>query len=160
MNKKAMEKVISVYWFAILIIVAGGVFAMVSNFYNHPVDVRELEANIMINKLADCLAKGGKINPDFLTHCEDFDIIDNCGLNFDNINKENAGEYYVEIKVDGCPLVFGGNKNWLASCEVQKDEEHAKLPKCVKRGFYALDGDAKKFIEILSAINKVKDNVK
>jgi len=60
-NKRGAEKVLSVYWFVILLLVAGGVFAMVYNFYHHPYDVREIEANLMINTVADCVSTGGKI---------------------------------------------------------------------------------------------------
>ena len=61
-----MEKIISVYWFAILIIVAAAVSAMVINFYNSPYDVRELEANLMIDNVANCLSESGVLKIDSL----------------------------------------------------------------------------------------------
>ena len=50
-NRIGAEKIISVYWFVILIIIAGAVVAMVSLFYGSPYDVRVTEANIMINQV-------------------------------------------------------------------------------------------------------------
>jgi len=41
-NKRGMEKIVSIYWFAILIIVAGGIIYMVSIFYGDPYDVGQL----------------------------------------------------------------------------------------------------------------------
>src|SRR3989344_5603718 len=51
-NRIGAEKIISVYWFVILIIIAGAVVAMVSLFYGSPYDVRVTEANIMINQVS------------------------------------------------------------------------------------------------------------
>src|SRR3972149_9772465 len=65
-NKTGAEKYLSVYWFAILIIVAAAVSAMVINFYNSPYDVRELEANLMIDNVANCLSESGVLKIDSL----------------------------------------------------------------------------------------------
>ena len=57
-----MEKLMSVYWFVILFLVAGGVYSMVNVFYGHPYDVREVESNLLSQKIADCVSYGGIIN--------------------------------------------------------------------------------------------------
>ncbi len=49
-NKRG-DKILSLYWFAVLIIVAGGIFGMVYVFYGSPYDVREIEANVLLNKI-------------------------------------------------------------------------------------------------------------
>ncbi len=59
MNKLGTDKIISIYWFAILFIVAAAVVYMASVFYGGPADVREIEANILINQVADCVSQGG-----------------------------------------------------------------------------------------------------
>ena len=66
MEKTATNKIIAVYWFAILVIVAGGVFAMVYVFYGHSFDVREIEASFLADKTADCLSYQGRINQELL----------------------------------------------------------------------------------------------
>ena len=63
MTKKAEGKIISVYWFIMLIVVAGGVFLMVNMYYGAPSDVREIEANLLAEKVANCIYSGGEINP-------------------------------------------------------------------------------------------------
>ena len=62
MNRRGGDKILSIYWFAILILVAGGIFGMVYTFYNHPYDVGEIEANLLVNHVSDCLSRGGKLN--------------------------------------------------------------------------------------------------
>ena len=61
-NRIGAENIISVYWFVILIIIAGAVVAMVSLFYGSPYDVRVTEANIMINQVSNCLSQSGELN--------------------------------------------------------------------------------------------------
>ena len=61
-NKKGAGKILSPYWFVILVLIAGGVFAMVYAFYGAPYDVRWIESRILMNKVADCVSYEGKIN--------------------------------------------------------------------------------------------------
>jgi len=165
MNKKATEKILSVYWFAILIIVAGGVFAMVYTFYHQPYDVREIEANLMINKVADCLSKGGKLDS-YVIFDQGFseDFLDTCNLIFDTEQAEwgDIPQYYLQVNFykteDEETSVFEiaeGNKNFLSSC----DMEGEKLATCAEEEFYSL-GDQPYLIKILSIVRKTEKNVK
>ena len=38
---------------------------MVYNFYSSPYDVRDTEADILTNKIADCISQKGKIDSEF-----------------------------------------------------------------------------------------------
>ncbi|MFH1325419.1 MAG: hypothetical protein ABIH49_01455 [archaeon] len=67
MHKKGADKIISVYWFAILTLVAGGIFAVVYSFYSFPYDVRNIEADLMTGKVADCLSENGRISSDIFS---------------------------------------------------------------------------------------------
>ena len=58
-NKIGADKILSVYWFAILFIVASGIFAMVYIFYGSPYDVRDIESNALKMQIANCLSQGG-----------------------------------------------------------------------------------------------------
>ena len=173
MNKYGTDKILSVYWFGILIIVAGGIFAMVYTFYHHPYDVRELEANTMANKVADCLSSNGKINLNILDDAENFllnndSFLEICNLNFEVEKKwEDEPQYYVEInfyKIENIdnPIfeISNGNKNLISSCVIQ-DEEYEKLAKCVEKRFYSLAGNNNQYlIKILSIVRKTEKNVK
>ena len=57
-NKKG-DKLISVYWFVILFIVAGAIAYMTVSFYGEPYDIREAEAYALTNKVARCLSEAG-----------------------------------------------------------------------------------------------------
>ena len=58
-NKIGADKILSVYWFAILFIIAAGILAMVYVFYNSPFDVRQIEAEILSSRVAECISHQG-----------------------------------------------------------------------------------------------------
>ncbi len=172
MNKVGADKMISVYWFVILLLVAGGIFAMVYVFYHQPYDVRELEANIMINKVADCLSSNGMLNYELIKDAEfskEFktNFLKKCHFNFDVEEKWESTQYYIEINFykieDSEKSVFEiseGNKNLISSCETQEDKEYDLLAKCVEKRFYSLEGNNQYLIKILSVVRKTEKNAK
>lgn len=170
-NRQGEEKILAVYWFVILVLVAGGIVAMTMAFYNHPYDVRELEAEIMINNIADCLSQRGEINPEVFNQTsfsEDFknNFLSKCHLNFKaEVNEQE--QYYSEINfykaVDLSSPVFevtGGNKNLIASCQIQNTKEYKREATCMEKTFFSLNGEELYLIKILSVIGKAEQNVK
>ncbi|MEX2017200.1 MAG: hypothetical protein WD876_01895 [Candidatus Pacearchaeota archaeon] len=162
-SRKGAEKTISVYWFAILVIVTGAVIYMVSLVYGEPYDIRNAEADIFANKIADCLSEGGYMNEGVLTEPFKQNFLDNCRLNIDASDfPESNGEYYFEVSVydfeTGSSLnynVKGGNSNLKLGCE-QKGKTQ---PVCTEKQFYSLDKNQKSYtVKILAIVNKVSKN--
>ena len=171
MNKRG-DKIISVYWFAILLLVAGGVSAMVFIFYNHPYDVREIEASILTNKIADCLSQGGYFRKNIFEEnnllLSQDNFLEECKLNFDVEEIWEEGQYYVGLNIHGVSDLENslfdfnyGNEKWVVNCALQGEKEFEKLPECYERRFYVLDENQNKYlIKILTVINKGEKNVK
>ncbi|MCW8965126.1 MAG: hypothetical protein OQK82_00355 [Candidatus Pacearchaeota archaeon] len=169
MNKKG-DKLISIYWFVILILVAGGISAMVIIFYGAQYDVREVEATILSNKIADCVSYKGIINENFFNEVYANNSLRNCHINFsvesDN-NWDESLQYYFSVKIfnvddlKNSKVVFGeGNKNLVSSCEIE-NENYDKLAKCNEERMYALGKDGEQYlIKILSIVRKSEKNVK
>jgi hypothetical protein len=171
MNKKG-DKMLSVYWFAILVIAAGAVFAMVYIFYGSPYDIREIEDELLINQVADCVSYAGRFRADLVYEgrfSEDFKekILKECHLNFKSSEWETE-QYYIELnfyKVENLnnpPFkMSAGNSNWKAYCAIQEDKEEKKLAKCAEKSFYSLDDAGNQYIiQILAAVSKGEKNVK
>ena len=97
-NKKGGSKILSIYWFVIILIVAGGIFGMVYSFYNHPYDVREVEANLLINHVADCFSSGGELVGGWQQISQD-NLLEKCNinLNVEDIYGWKNDQYYLEI---------------------------------------------------------------
>jgi uncharacterized protein involved in tolerance to divalent cations len=171
LNKSGAGKVFSVYWFAMILIIAGGVFAMVYLFYGTPFDVRELEAHVLTNKIADCVSYSGKINSNLISNgiiSENKELfMENCHLTFSSIEWEEE-QYYAEVdfyKLENLDNPFfsmtAGNSNWLSDCEIQENKEYKKLAKCNEGNFYSVDDANNQYIiKILTAVRKSEKNVK
>ena len=172
MNKKGADKLISVYWFVILTIVAGGIVLMVNSYYGSPYDVRELEANILATKVADCIYPGGKLNPALISEQGVFkpEFRDNfmkyCNLNFDTNSEFEPQQYYVQARFfeSGEERLLkntleGGNPNYVADCTIKDGRD--KLSFCLDREFWVKGPTEKIYlVKIKSIVAKVDQNAK
>ena len=145
-NKKGADKIISVYWFAILFIVSAAMVYMVFLFYGGLYDIRDVEAGILINQMADCVAEGGYIKSGILDgpKLTKENFLQKCGLTFavEDTNEWSDDQFYVNISfenfkegsvVDSFEV---GNINWKIQCEEKKG---TNLAFCTHRNFYVLD---------------------
>jgi len=172
-NKKGEEKIISIYWFVILLLIATGIIIMVNVFYGSPYDVRMMEAEILSEEVANCVEDGGKINSYLLTSedifREDFrdNFLDYCDLNFKTKHDFEEGQYYISInftkKENPRKLlfeIFEGNPNFKEDCNLD-GEKHKKLVQCVQKEFFSLDEEGEIYsIKIISMVRKTEQNVK
>tara|TARA_Y100000034_G_scaffold32108_1_gene39262 strand:+ start:1684 stop:2172 length:489 start_codon:yes stop_codon:yes gene_type:complete len=156
-EKKASSKIMSIYWFAILFLVAGVIVYMVSIFYGNPYDVREIESNILINNVANCLSENGKLKDDLTEEIKN-DFLKKCSLNF-NTN-DDEGQYYLEVEF----LDFG-NRNSLPFKITEgninlKDNPNVGSIFKSEKSFYILNNqDEEIVVKILAVISKTKENV-
>ena len=165
MNKTGGDKIISVYWFVILFIVAAAIAYMVISFYGKPYDVRELEANALTNRIADCVSQNGYLREETLTEGFKENLLEQCNLNFeveDACGWKEQGQFYVEIEIlDFNPSkgkiseAFAGNSNLKNFCEIKGEGS----PFCLKRSLYVIDKKNTQYqINILSIVRKTEKN--
>ena len=173
MDKSGTDKIISVYWFVILFIVAGAIVYMAVLFYGQPYEVRKIEADIMINQIADCLSQGGYLNEEIIDDegkllLNENNFLEICHLNFNVEEESNFKEqeqYYVEVSFYDFNAydsenfnqpdfkITKGNINLKDFCD-RGDEN------CAERSFYVLDKNSKSYeIKILSVVKKTEKNV-
>jgi len=178
MNKRGTDKILSIYWFFILALIAGGIIAMVYVFYGTPYDVREIESEILSEKVADCISSKGTIDSEFFADStfntkisETF--IKKCNFNFnveEGYGDINEVQYFYEVEFyiledleNPAFSFYNGNNNWKTDCSIKKenDKEYVKLAKCTEKRFYALSEEGNQYlIKILSVIGKSEKNVK
>ena len=162
MSKRGAEKILSVYWFAILFIVAAAVVYMVSSFYGGPYDVREIETDLLADKIARCLNSGGYINENWQSF-DDNTLLSECELSF-NVEDTNGwknDQYYAEVEVMGfnteqtLKKISAGNQNLKLGCDI----ESPNFPVCLEREMYSIDDENNRYkIKILSVIRKTEKN--
>lgn len=177
-NKRGTDKLLSIYWFVILTLIAGGVFAMVYVFYGSPYDVREIESEILAERIADCISKQGVIDSDFFVDRKfnaaiSGSFTNRCNFNFDvekGYGDAEEIQYFYEVEfyaikdlVNPSFSFYDGNNNWKGDCFIKKEnnKEYARLAKCKEKRFYALSEEGDQYlIKILSVIGKSEKNVK
>ena len=166
MYKRGTDKIISVYWFAILFIVAGAIAYMVFLFYGGSYNVRDIEVSILIDQVVDCLADSGKLKPDRFN--SDFfknNFLEVCDLTFDVEDEHGWREkeqYYVKIDFynfdSGVKENFFVEKGNINLIDCSSDKE-SLLSYCQNRSFYVLDDNNITYkVKILASINKIEKN--
>jgi len=172
-NKKGWSKIITLYWFVILIIVAGGIFAMVYSFYHYPYDVRELEGEIMINHISDCLSNKGELNSELFNEegfSQNFseNFLENCHLNFEVEDVwEEEPQYYFRINFynstnleNSVFEISKGDNKLIADWNIQEEKDYQRIAKGVENSFFSFNGEDLYLIKILTIVKKTEKNVK
>ncbi len=98
MDKKG--KILSLYWFAILFMVAAGISYMAVSFYGAPYDVRGIEADILADKIANCLAEGGYLKENIFSEEFKNNFLEECHITFKTENEHGWNkeeQYYLEV---------------------------------------------------------------
>jgi len=180
-NKKGAGKILSAYWFVVLLIIAMGIFLMVYLFYGIPYDVRKLESRILMNQVADCVSYAGEINYSLIFNgyiVENNDnFLETCHLNF-KADEWKVEQYYAEVNIYrladlDTPIltIKKGNSDWKGDCSLQENKEYEKLAKCSEGIFYSVDNlnsqdysvnnkNNQFIIKVLTAVRKSEKNVK
>ncbi len=105
MKNKRGDKIISVYWFVILFLVAGAIVYMAALFYGAPYDARDIESEILTNQIADCFSQGGYLK-ESISLDDNFrdNFLEECNLNFAVEDMYGWGETSAGSRESG----FGG----------------------------------------------------
>jgi len=163
-NKKAAEKIISVYWFVILFIVAAAIVYMTASFYGKPYDARKIEADLLADKVAKCISEAGYLNEEVLEQQFLENFLGNCNINFnveDAYGWREQEQYYIELNLSDFSSgekileIKEGNTKLKSFCNLKGDN----LPVCLERSLYVINKDNNQYrADILSIIRKTEKN--
>lgn len=167
------------YWILIMIIVSFFVAVCVMMINGAPVDVRGVEADILFNRVVDCVMERGYVIPELSTqeNADSFDIEKRCKLNFNEFNsltkQIDKGQYYVSVNItdlDRKRLISYQTKDGriIASFYCAKEEQEGEgvgnWPRCTTRQIYGLmrtgTGDKEVILDVRTGVNKGEKNVK
>lgn len=166
LNKKGGEKLLSIWWFFVLAIVGVGISAGVLIYHSTDVDIREIEAENLYEKISNCVTEQGFLIDDILK--EDFNIFEECKLK-EEIFWEGS-VFYFNIQIfnesgNRIKQIREGDFSFERDCEIQEEDEEGKkikaeyYPRCIRKKemiLYYKDSEIKEAIfEILTASNQV-----
>lgn len=158
-DKKAGEKLLSAWWFVIIIIVGGGVAVSVIMYYSADVDIKEVEAEILYEKIVECTIQQGVLIEEIFE--KDFDIFKKCGLS-KKVFESKDFSFKISVLDDSEKLIreeiIKGDISFEKDCEIKEKIKAESYLKCVKRTeniLYHGDGIKKGVLEVLTASNQI-----
>ena len=83
----AGESIIMIYRIIIVSLIAFMVFGISTIFYEHHIDIRDVEAQIMAREIVDCLAPEGILNLDFYPPESKNNLLNYCGFENSEIER-------------------------------------------------------------------------
>jgi hypothetical protein len=133
-GKKGGEKLISIWWFMVLIIVATGIVIGVSAYYTAEVDVKAVEADILSEKVLDCMSQNGFVPEGFFK--DNFDILHTCKLSQKVFEAGSNFFFRVSLYDSNGKLIKSsqaGDASFEKSCAIQKEVTAVNFPICVNK---------------------------
>lgn len=166
MIKSRKGDLMSIWWWVIMGVSGIFIIMCVLVINGSPIDVRKAEAEILANRIIDCLVVNGKL----VDMPQNINIEEFCGFNFNEFidGKVEKSQYYVQLKIkdlDGKEIknIETFDSSYIKdSCELQKKTKlQKKLPRCVEKEIYSLMKDGKEVkILIFTGVNKGGKNAK
>lgn len=159
MNKKAVEKMISVWWFFVLFVIAMGIVLGVMVYYSSETVVKKVEAESLNQRVFDCITDKGYLNKKVF---ESFDVLQACGLNPEVFGKGSL--FYIKVSAyDKTGLInekaygdFSIDKN----CKVVEKVSTRRFPECFSKNITVLDNNDKEIkLFVLTASNQEGERV-
>ena len=161
MNRKGDERILSLYWFLMFGIIAIGVGTGVVLFYGHPMDVREKEASILMDKVAGCYLTKGELRAESLD-IQPGNLESACRFNFADVTNgeyKDKIQYYVSVNIQERNYsLFYGNPEFVKFCEQKQSK--INVPYCVRKKMFVLYNNELVLLEIKSVVRKVEQNAK
>ena len=158
-NRKGDERVLSMYWFILFIIVAVAIVSAVLIFYSYLLDVRATEASILSDRVVDCLSDNGILNSVKLDEAVN-SIEGACNLILKDASKEKyasmKSQYYIKVEANG-KLIETGDRDFLAFCG---QSSKLNIPVCSEKKLFVLNGNEMTSMKITTVVRKVEQNAK
>lgn len=165
-RKKADERVLSVYWIIIFVLIAISIVSATIIFFSSPADVRQIEARVLGDKLIECLAENGQSNQGVFNSLsvDGSNLEQKCSLNLKDASYDK-NQFYIKIKTgakDGAKEIIYNqdeSEDYAVYCKAEINEKN--VPVCYEQKLFVLN-EKNEFIliDLLIAINKIKSNVK
>lgn len=160
MNKKGGKKYLSGWWLLVLIIITGGVVISISRI-NVLTDVSELDAEVLANRVLNCIVKNGEIVIEIDKQPNIFSL---CKIEF-----RQGKSYFIGIEIyetRTCELTdeifkcglknkfYFGDKSMEDRCIKLKGINVAQMPVCSYKKAYAMKNEQEYAIEVIGGTSE------
>jgi hypothetical protein len=155
-SSKKAEEIMLIWWIIALGIFAVGIVLGVLFFYSSNLNINEIEANILVERVHYCISQGDILTEDFLK--DNFNL-HGCYIDFEDAERMNIGKevaYYVEVNVskEEKPVRYyeHGNKNlkedWqnansIGASSGNLNQKARYYPTCVEKKYNSIKTSSK-----------------
>ena len=167
-NKKAGEKLLSIWWIFVLVLIAGTVVIAVGIYYSAEINVNRAEAEILAQRIIMCISDTGKLNFPVSPNSNQQEFVDTGHLNknieniFENCDINQSlfgnGSFYIKIDIlDGEKVVNAislGQGSFFKDCLIEDRISAKHYPRCSKKEINLLDGEKNLKIIVLAGSNQ------
>jgi len=161
MNKRGDERILSLYWFVIFVIIAIAVVSGVYIFFSDPLDTRQIEGSILADKVIGCFVEQGKLS-EVYSGINGGNFEEKCKLVLKDETKEAykiEDQYYIEFKAGDRTFKYKEESESRFEPFCDKEESKKNIPICIKKKLAVLDETGELiFVEVLIGVRKVEQN--
>jgi hypothetical protein len=157
MNKTGGEKLLSMWWIFVLVIIGAGIVLGVLIYHSKEINVNEVEAEVLGEKIIDCITDNGYLNLNVLK--SDFDFFQECKLEKSILGVNNAGEFYLGIFIynAGAEVVKNisfGDLSIKKDCDISMNINAKYFAKCSLKESYAISNNKNLKIIVVTGVNQ------
>jgi len=119
MDKKAEEKLLSIWWFLNLSIIGVCITIGIVMITSSALDVQRQESEVLVIKIIDCISDGANLKPEVLS--DTFDVFKDCAISKEIINSGNF-YFFINISENGekRKLIESGKEDYKMACRLKQ----------------------------------------
>lgn len=151
-NKTGGEKLLSIWWAFVIIVIGGGVALSVWIYYGADVDINKINADILAERIIKCITDNSELKWDFLNENQ---IYSKCSLDEDTFGE---GGLYFRISVSSeneeLKNIQGGDYSYEKDCQISLRGKGKNYPQCVEKIVYVFYKEENLKLDILTGVKQ------
>jgi len=147
LNKKAVEKIFSLWWFVSLVIVGAAIVVVVLTYFGTAVDTRDIEASMLQEKIMDCIVKNGYLKQEIIKMDKE-NFLEFCKINKNLFGKNSV--YLINLTIYNSTKheqfsFITGEKSYQQDCAISQRITAKSYPFCISSNEAAIYFNLEKF---------------
>ncbi len=134
-NKKAGEKLLTIWWFIVLGVIGGGIGIGIMIYFSATVNTNGVEAGILGERIINCISENGYLKNNVLAL--DFDIFKECSIDRKLFQRGSYLYFNVSISSSGGLISLAnfvaGDYSFERDCSIASKISAMKFAKCSEK---------------------------
>lgn len=155
MNKKAGEKLLSIWWIFVLLVIGGGILIGVILYYSTDINIKGIEAEILTERIINCITDNGYLKAEVLA--DNFNITEKCRLDTEVFSM--GSNFYFNLSVykdkDLIKNIIAGDNSIEKDCIIEQKIKAEHFPVCFEQKEIALIDDKTYSVIVLAGSSQI-----